>query len=142
MRLTLESDTNSDATPLFGYASDATINLNNNITANKAVGTIGAFDVSAGNFEANASLTAYFTTVAASDAVIKGSEAGFYAVAAVENQGMVFDLPSLTLGGGELKVELNKPITVPLTSVGAQSKFGHTMLFQHFPYLPNAAMPS
>jgi hypothetical protein len=141
-RMTLESDTNSDATPLFGYVSTATINVNNNITANKAVGTIGAFDVSAGNFEANGSVTAYFTNTAALGAIMNGSEAGMYTIAAVENQGIVFDLPSLTLGGGKLAVELNKPITVPLTSQGAQSKFGHTMLFQHFAYLPNAAMPS
>ncbi|MBL1368260.1 phage tail tube protein, partial [Acinetobacter baumannii] len=75
MRLTLSSDTDSNAMPLFGYATDANIAINNNVTAKKAIGTIGAFDVSAGNFEATGNVTAYFTNVAAIDAVVRGVEA-------------------------------------------------------------------
>lgn len=142
MRLTLSSDTNSNAMPLFGYATDANIAINNNVTANKAIGTIGAFDASAGNFEATGNVTAYFTDVAAIDAVVRGVEAQLYTIAALENQGIVFDMPSITLGGGQLAVELNRPITVPLSATGAQSKFGHTLLMMHFPYLPDEAMPS
>ena len=45
----------------------------------------------------------------------------------------------LALGNGRLAVEQDQPITLPLDTSAAESKFGNTLLIQIFPYLPNSA---
>jgi hypothetical protein len=55
------------------------------------------------------------------------------------NAGLLFDVPLLSLGNGRLNVEQDQAITVPLETNAAESKFGHTLLFQSFPYLPSLA---
>ena len=56
-----------------------------------------------------------------------------------ENVGLLFDIPLLTLGNGKLQVEADTPIMLPLTNEAARSKFGNTMTFQQFFYLPDIA---
>ncbi len=141
IRMSVNNSANPNPTPLFGYISEGSIEVNNNITPNKAVGVLGAFDTSAGDFEVGGSVTAYFTTVAATQAVRNNADVGIYAILAANNRGMIYDIPLLALGGGRINVEKDNPITVPLDTNGAESKFGHTLLVQFFEYLPNKAMP-
>jgi len=56
-----------------------------------------------------------------------------------DNAGILLDIPLLALGDGRLNVEKDKPIMLPLNLMGAESSFGHSMLYQNFPYLPTAA---
>lgn len=126
---------------LFGYVSEATLTVNNNVSPNKAVGILGAFDQTAGNFEVSGSITAYFTTVAAVKAVRQNADVGLSVIAAARNGGFIFDIPLLGLGGGRLNVEKDAPIMVPLEPAGAENINGYTMLYQVFPYLPTVAMP-
>lgn len=132
----------SAPTALFGYVSDASITIGNNVSPNKAVGILGAFDTTAGNFEVGGSLTAYFTTTPAVNAVRQNADVGLSIIGAAKNAGFVFDIPLLGLGGGRLAVEKDAPITVPLESAGAENVNGYTMLHESFSYLPNAAMPA
>lgn len=141
IRMSVNNSANPNPTPLFGYISEGSIEVNNNITPNKAVGVLGAFDTSAGDFEVGGSVTAYFTTVAATQAVRNNADVGIYAILAANNRGMIYDIPLLALGGGRINVEKDNPITVPLDTNGAESKFGHTLLVEFFEYLPNKAMP-
>jgi hypothetical protein len=122
--------------------SDASITIGNNVSPNKAVGILGAFDTTAGNFEVGGSLTAYFTTTPAIKAVRQNADVGLSIIGAAKNTGFVFDIPLLGLGGGRLAVEKDAPITVPLESAGAENVNGYTMLHESFSYLPNAAMPA
>jgi len=55
------------------------------------------------------------------------------------NGAVLFDVPLLTLGDGRLQVEKDAPITIPLEQNAAESKFGNTLLFQSFQYLPSVA---
>lgn len=127
---------------LFGYVSEATISVDNGVTPNKAVGVLGAFDTSAGNFVASGSLTAYFSTVAAVKAVRANADVSLAMVVASKNAGWAFEMPLLGLGGGRITVEKDAPIMVPLTPAGAENKFGFTLMVCKFGYLPNAAMPA
>lgn len=133
----------TDATPsaLFGYVTEATITINNGVTPNKAVGVLGAFDTSAGNFEVGGSITAYFTTVSAVQAVRANSDVGISSITCANNAGFVYDIPLLSLGGGRLNVEKDNPITVPLDPTGAENEAGYTMMHVKFDYLPTVAMP-
>lgn len=132
----------SAPTPLFGYVSEANVSIKNGVTPNKAVAVLGAFDTSIGNFMVGGSVTAYFTAVAAIEAIRNNSDVGMNVIVAAKNAGMVWDIPLLSLGGGRLGVEKDAPIKVPLEPSGAANKNGYTLLHVNFPYLPNLAMPA
>ena len=140
IRLTLNDDTQSTSTPLFAYVTETSIEVNNNLSENKALGTFGAIDVSAGNFEVSGKTTAYFTTVQAVDAVRRNADVGLYALFATKQKGFIFDIPLVGLGGGTLNVEKDNPITLELEASGAENKFGYTMMYVNFPVLPKVAM--
>lgn len=140
MKMSVHDSTVANKKALFGYVSEASISISNNATPNKAVGVLGAFDVSIGNFQVGGSVTAFFTTVEAVKAIRANADVGFSIIGGSKNAGFVFDIPLLGLGGGRISVEKDNPIEVPLTPAGAENKHGYTLLFEHFSYLPNAAM--
>lgn len=130
---------NAAIAPLFAYATELTLTVNNNVTPNKAIGVIGAFDTSAGTFEVGGSLTAYFASIEAVQAVRNNADITLDLVMVKANKGLLFDVPLLALGDGRLQVEQDQAITLPLETNAAESSFGHTLLFQSFSYLPDLA---
>lgn len=131
----------SRPTPLFGYVTEAKLSVANGVTPNKAVGTMGAIDTSAGNFVVSGSVTAYFTSVAATRAIRNNADVGLSEIIVSKNAGMIWDIPLLGLGGGRLNVEKDAPITVPLEPQAAECPNGYTLMYVNFAYLPNAALP-
>jgi hypothetical protein len=127
---------------LFAYVTEATININNNATGRKAIGTLGSFAVSVGDFSVSGSLEVYFATVAAVSAVKANSDVGYNLIVADNNAGFVYDIPLLSLGGGRVTVEKDEPIMLPLEKQAAQNANGYTMSATYFSYLPAAAMPA
>lgn len=125
--------------PLFAFATDLTLTVNNNVSPNKAVGVLGAFDTSAGTFEVGGKLTAYFAAVPAVQAVRNNADITLDIILAKDNKGLLFDIPLLALGDGRLNVEQDQAIKLPLDNNAAESGYGHTLLFQSFPYLPSIA---
>lgn len=125
--------------PLFDDATDATITINNNMSANKALGRLGAIGVTAGTFEVGGEMTVYFTDVAGPQAVRSNADVTVDYIFVEGNAGMVWDIPLLALGGGNIQVEQNQAITMPLETNAAESAFGHTLLVQSFAYLPDGA---
>ena len=130
---------NSNPQALFAFATDMTLTINNNVSANKAIGILGAFDTTTGTFEVGGSLTAYFASIDAVKAVRNNADITMDFIMVKNNAGLLFDVPLLALGNGRLNVEQDQPITLPLDTSAAESKFGHTLLVQSFPYLPNSA---
>lgn len=128
------------AAPLFGYIQEMTLNINNNITPLKALGVLGAFDVSVGDFEVSGDITAYFNDIAAVDAVNNSTSLTVDFLLAFNNRGWVFDIPLFTGNGGLLNVEKDNPITIPLGVDAAEDPtLRTTFQANYFPYLPNAA---
>lgn len=125
--------------PLFMYATEMTITINNGGAGAKAIGVLGNFDINVGNFEVGGSTTAYFQDVRALNAINNNSDVTMDIILVKNNNGIVYDIPLLTLGGGMLGVELNSAVTIPLENVAAESPFGHTLLYVHFPQLPSWA---
>lgn len=128
--------------PLYAYASDIKLVINNGVKPNKALGVLGGFSVSVGDFVVNGTATAYFQSVAAVEKIKANADICLQTILAHQNSGMVWDIPLLTLGGGGSKVEKDKPIMIDLTQDGVKSNHqGYTLSLTVFDYLPTVAMP-
>ena len=140
-RLFVYGDTPSP-TSLFAYVMSATISINNNAIGRKAIGTIGSFSISVGDFEVTGNLEVYFTTIAAVNAVRQNKDVGYNLILAARNVGIVYDIPLVSLGGGRVTVEKDEPIMLPLEQQAAENEYGYTMSATYFSYLPLVAMAS
>lgn len=139
IKLHLVTAGNTNPNPLFAFMTELEVTINNNVSPDKAVAVLGAFDVSVGTFEVGGNITAYFADIAAVQAVRNNSDVALDLAVVKANAGLVLDVPLISLGDGRLSVEQDSPITLPLTVEAAESSFGYTLLLNEFPYLPNAA---
>jgi hypothetical protein len=145
IRLSTVSSTNEAPSALFAYVTEAKLTVNNNVSPNKAVGVLGAFDVTAGTFEVSGSLTAYFATVEATQAVRNNADVTLDISFVKDNTALVYDIPLISLGDGRLKVEVDQPITLPLNTDAASGEdidatnLAHTLALTYFNYVPTAA---
>ena len=144
IKLGTVSQTDENVTPLFAFAEEITMTINNNVSPNKAVGTLGSIDQTAGAFEVSGSLTAYFADVTAVAAVRANSDITIDMAIVKANSGLVLDIPLLALGDGRLNVELDAPIKIPLELSAADATkvdtaLDYTAMITWFDYLPNLA---
>jgi len=140
-RLSVIDPVTSTPSPLFGYISEGSITINNNVAGIKAVGRFGNLDVNVGIFEVGGELTAYFTTVEAIRAILDSADVTFDMILAMKNSARVWDMPLLALGGGMAEATNNEPVTVPLENIAAEGPAGYTLGYSKLPYVPDAAMP-
>lgn len=126
--------------PLFGKVTEFSITINNNVTPDKAQGIYGAFDTTEGGFHVDAELTAYFKDTRAGKAIDDDTDVTFDVIYTKQNKGFILDLPLVALGGGRPNVEQDTAIMLPLTTAAAESPFGHTLLANWLPYVPNYAI--
>lgn len=139
-RIGIVSTTVSNVTDLFAFFTELTFSLNNNISPNKAVTQLVAFDVSSGNFDIGGEMTAYFSDIAALAAIRSNSDITIDFAMVRDNAGLLFDIPLLAIGDGRADVELDAPITLPLgLSAGKDPNLLYTSSVSEFVYLPDAA---
>lgn len=131
------------AAPLFGFVQEMSLTVNNNVEPLKAIGVLGAFDASIGDFEVTGDITAYFNDIEAVQAVRNSDSLSIDFALAFDNQGWVFDVPLFTGSNGLLNVEKDAAITIPLGIEAAEDQeLNTTLIACWFPYLPNVAMAS
>lgn len=126
----------------FAFVGDLTMNVSNNATPLKAIGRLGAFAVTAGNFTVANEMTAYFQTTTALQSVRDNDDVGMFAFM---NQtlngrraGMLIDQPFGSTTTDGLNVEADAAITVPLTfDAAVDPNFLFTMIIHEFWFLPN-----
>ena len=143
-RLAPVSTTDEFPSATFAFVMEGSVSINNNNSRNQAIGTLGAFDSSAGTFEVSAEITAYFQNITALQSVRNNDDVTLDLAIVQDNAGIFIDLPLLTLSGGLGQVELNEPVKLPLSVNAAQattidSAYTHTAKICVFDYLPDAA---
>ena len=89
--------------------TDLSLVVNNNVTVDKAVGVLGGFETSAGQFDASGKVTAYFADIASIAAVQANDSVTIDGIFAHENVGVLFDMPLVGLGDGKLAVAREYP---------------------------------
>ena len=144
IKLAKVDNVNEAPEPLFAFVNEITLNINNNVSLNKAVGYLGGFDATIGLFEVSAEINAYFTTIESVKAIKDNADITLDFFVAKDGRGFAVDLPLIALGGGLSEVELDEPIMVPLesdaaTAVKLGAAFNHTLLWVFFDYLPSLA---
>ena len=148
IRLAVHVDGTEAPTALFAFAQNLEVTFNENLTPNKAVGTLGAFEISHGTLNIGGSITAYFADVASIEAVKNNDNVtlDFACVkgATGSKAGFVFDLPLITLGDARLNVVQDQAITLPLdmeaaTAALIDSTLDYVALFTFFDFLPDSA---
>ncbi len=140
----LDRTLGSNPTALFAFLTEFSVSINNNLSPNKAISVLGAFDVTAGQFNVEGSMEAYFASVTAVTSIRQNDDItlDFAMVkgATGAKAGVLVDVPLITLGDGRLNVEQDAPITLPLEiPAGADRVFNHTMLMTFWDFLPDAA---
>jgi hypothetical protein len=137
-------DATANPAELFAYLLDANLSIKNNVKANKAIKYLGSFDHSAGTFEVDCKMTAYFATVDAIAAVRGNSDVTLDLTFAKANQGITIDLPLITLATDGASVKQDEAVELSLTSMAAtgaklDTNFNHTLLMVYWDYLPTLA---
>ncbi len=144
IKIAVVSSTDAAPTALFAFAKEVTVAINNNISLDKAVGVLGAFDATHGFFEVSGNIEAYFADVASVEAVRNNSDVTLEMHLVRSNAGLSIDLPLLALGDGRLNVEKDEAIMLPLshdaaTGASIDSGLDHTLLISFWDYLPDQA---
>lgn len=139
VRIIVNNPLSSSQAPLFGYAGSFDLTFNNNASEIRALGVAGSLDIAEGNIGAEGTINGYFDDVAACKAMEANADFGLLAIYATANKAQVYDVPLMSAASSELKIEANKPIEIPVKVSGAESKFGHTVLYSNFAYVPTAA---
>ena len=89
---------------------DITLNIANNITPEKVLGTIGSKFINFGNFEASLEATALFTSPDVIQKILANETLSMDFIVENGDGVMSIDIPSLTLGGGAREFPENESL--------------------------------
>lgn len=143
LKMSILDPVDSNPTRLFAFLTEFNLVVNNNVSPNKAISVLGAFEVTAGQFNVDGESTAYFSKVEAIQAVRNNEDVTLDFILFKDNAGVAVDVPLIALGNARLNVEQDQPITLPLSMPAAADRvFNHTLLMVFFRYLPTLAAPA
>lgn len=125
-----------DAEPLFVYATNATVTVNNGMTGVKAIGVTGNLDINVGTFEVGGSVTAYFLDVRSIAAMRSNADVGATVSLRSKNTAVIFDMPKTGLSNGQTAIEVGNPVTIAIDMAAVRNDLGYTLQYCFFPYLP------
>lgn len=107
-------------TNLIASASDVcfkslTFTLNNNVSPEQCLGTLGASFVNSGLFEVNLEGQMLFTSAAIVNAIRNNTTVTFLAIVRNEDGGIAIDIPAMTFGDGAREFPVDASVLVNIT---------------------------
>lgn len=135
IRLRLERADGYGLSTLF---KECTLTLNNNAGGENVLGKLGPAFTNYGNFDVSLSFQCVFTSPEVPK-MIRNNCTVTLDFCIVNNDGAFwFDIPSMTLGGGDKDFTTNEKVKINLTSNAFGDPYpGYTIGVTYFPYLPN-----
>jgi hypothetical protein len=132
--------TQVDETGLTTDFKSVTLNINNNVTPEKVLGTLGAKYMNSGNFEVDLESQLLFTDSAVV-AAIRGNTTLTLDFAISNSDGAIFvDIPALTLDGGDKEYPVNESILINTTAMAfGDTTYNASIMVSLFPQAPAAA---
>lgn len=144
IKLATVSNTDLAPAPLAGACLSLDMSIKNNVKGVEVIGTLGFFELVAGDFEVSASGEFIFLTVAAQTAVRNNADVTLDIIQVQGNTAFVADMPLVTLDDARANVEKDEVIKLPLgveANSGEQvdENLDHTLLMSFFDYVPTIA---
>lgn len=126
----------ADETGLFTLIKNATFTINNGITAEKVLATLGGIAMNFGDFVVTGNMEALFTSGLVIAAIRNNDTVGLDWLLRNGDGGILFDIPEMTLGNGGLSFPRNESVRIQIDSEQFGSSLGYSMGMTHFPFLP------
>lgn len=126
-----------DTTGLTTCFKDVTLTLNNNVTPEKCLGTLGAFALNSGIFQVDLEAQVLFTNSEVVTAVRNNTTVTMDFIITNDNGAVAFDIPSMTIGGGDKELPVNESVIINLSGQAFQdATFGTSIGISLFPIVP------
>ena len=114
-----------------------TVTLNNNVSPEKVLCNLGAKFMNFGNFEVNIEAQLVFTDSAVIDAVRNNETVAMDFAVKNDDGAIMFDIPAMTLGGGDTEFPVNESVLINITSEAFQDPTtGNSIGISVFPFVP------
>lgn len=117
--------------------SSLSLTLKNNVTPEGKLGVLGAAYMNTGNFDVDIDAELIFTNSRVLAAIRDNSTLSMDVAVKNGDGGFVFDIPEMTLAGGDPNFPENESVKIQSASMAHQSSvFGYTCSFSIFPFIP------
>lgn len=116
---------------------NATVEINNNLERNNAVGVFGACSISVGELSVSGELSTYFDDLSLYQDLIAGAETSIdLGLRSLDGRALLIDMPRVKFNGGAPQVPgKNQQVTLPLGyDALLDPTLGYTISFQRFDY--------
>lgn len=131
--------TETDETGLSTDFKSLTFNINNNVSPEKVLGQLGAKFLNTGNFEIDIEAQLLFTNADVVDAIRANTTVTMDFSIKNDDGGILVDIPSMTLGGGDREFPVNESILLNTTAQAfGDATLGTSLGVSLFPYLPSS----
>lgn len=131
--------TEVDETGLSTYFKTLSLTLNNNASPEKALANLGAVFMNVGNFDVDIEAQLLFTNKAVPAAIRANTTVTMDFSLRNDDGGLFFDLPAMTLGGGDKEFPENETVLINTPAQAFEDPtLGTSIGISLFPYLPSS----
>lgn len=129
----------TDENALTSCFTDLTLSLNNNVSPEKCIGTLGATYMNTGNFLVDLEAEVLFTESGVADAIRNNETVSMDMVLRNGDGALALDIPSLTLGDGAKSFPVNESVKMSLSGAAFNDDtLGNSLGLSTFPAAPAA----
>lgn len=128
-----------DETGISTDFKELTLTINNNVSPEKVIGTLGAAYMNVGTFDVSIEATLLYTSADVVSAIRANSTVGLDFVLRGDDGAVGVDIPSLTLSSGDKSFPLNESVTISTPgNAHEHPTLGTSLAVTVFPFVPTA----